>query len=118
MKFLLSVILIALFSAGAEVLIPSWWVIAVVAFLVSLFVEQKAGRAFLAGFLGIALFWLVAALIHDSANDHILSTKMAVLFHLPNYVLFIGVTALVGGLVGGLSGWAGALIRPCPDERN
>ncbi len=111
MKFLLSVILIALLSAGAEVLMP-WWAIAIVAFLVSLFIEQKAGKSFLAGFLGIVIFWLVAALVHDGANDHILSTKMAVLFHLPNYGMFICVTALIGGLVGGLSAWAGAFIRP------
>ncbi len=111
MKFLFSVILIALVSAGAEIFMP-WWTIAVVSFLVSLFIEQKAGKAFLAGFSGVALFWLVAALIHDSANDHILSAKMAMLFHLPNYGMFICVTAFVGGLIGGLSAWAGALIRP------
>ena len=111
MKFLLSIILIALLSAAGEIFMSCWWTIAVVSFLVSLFIEQRAGRAFLAGFLGIAAFWLVAALVHDSANDHILSTKMAMLFHLPNYGLFICVTTFLGGLVGGLSAWAGALIR-------
>ena len=111
MRFLLLVILIALLSAAAEVFLP-WWGIAVVSFIVSLFVSLRPGKAFLAGFLGIALFWLTAACIHELTNDHILSAKMAALFHLPNYVIFILVTALIGGLVGGLSAWAGALIRP------
>ena len=110
MRFLLSVILIALLAAGAEYFMP-WWSVAVVCFIVSLLIKQRAGRAFLAGFCGIALMWLVIALIHDIANDHILSTRMAALFHLPNYGLFIVVTVLIGGLVGGLSAWAGALLR-------
>jgi hypothetical protein len=95
----------------AEFWLP-WWSIAVVCFLVSFFAGLRGGKAFLAGFLGIALFWLVAALVHDVPNEHILSTRMAVLFKLPNYLLFILVTVVLGGLIGGLSAWAGALVRP------
>jgi len=114
MRFFLSVILIALLSAAAEYFFP-WWAVAVVAFVVSAFIRQKPGKSFLAGFSGIGMFWLTACLVHDSANGHILSARMAALFHLPNYVLFIVVTVFVGGLVGGLSAWAGALIRPKTD---
>ena len=114
MRFLLSVILIALLSAAAEYYCP-WWMVAIAAFVVSAFIRQKPGAAFLAGFSGIGLFWLTACVIHDCANGHILSTRMAALFHLPNYSLFIAVTVLVGGLVGGLSAWAGALVRPKTD---
>ena len=88
----------------------SWWSVAVVSFIVSVIIRQKQGRAFLSGFAGVGIFWLVAALMRDGANDHILSTRMAALFHLPNYGLFIGVTVLIGALVGGLSAWAGALM--------
>ena len=111
MRFLLSVILIILLSALAEYFLP-WWSVAVVAFLVSAFIAQKPGKAFLAGFSGIAIFWLLACLVKDMANDHILSTRMAALFHLPNYGLFIVVTVFIGGLVGGLAAWSGALLRP------
>jgi len=111
MRFLLSIILIALLSAVAEHFFP-WWTIGVVSFVVSASISQKPGKAFLMGFYGIALFWLVAAMLHDIANDHILSTRMAALFHLPGYWLFIAVTILIGGLVGGLSALAGALMRP------
>jgi len=111
MKFILSIILVALLSAAAEYFLP-WWSIAVVCFLVSLFVKQTGRRAFLMGFLGVGIFWLVAAMMHDVPNEHILSARMATLFHLPNYALFILVTVIIGGLVGGLAAWTGALLRP------
>lgn len=111
MRFVLSVILIAVLSAVAEYFLP-WWTIAVVAFLVSLLTLMRPGKAFLAGFCGVALCWLIAALLRDIPNEHILSVRMAALFHLPNYALFIVVTIVVGGLVGGLAAWAGSLLRP------
>ena len=107
MKFISTVILIALLSAVAEWFLP-WWMIAVVAFVVSIFIPLKPGKAFLAGFVGIGTFWLIACTIQDVPNEHILSTRMAALFHLPGYGLFIAVTVLIGGLLGGLSAWAGA----------
>ena len=111
MRFLLSILLVAILSAIAEYFLP-WWSIALVSFLVALLVRPRGGKAFFMGFLGIGLFWLIAALLHDTANHHILSTRMAALFHLPSYGLFIVVTVIIGALVGGLSSWAGALIRP------
>ena len=86
-----------------------YYVTAGVLILVSAFLVRRGSSA------GIGLFWLTACIIHDSANGHILSARMAALFHLPNYVMFIVVTVFIGGLVGGLSAWAGALIRPKND---
>jgi hypothetical protein len=110
MRFIITVILIVLLSATAEYFFP-WWTIAVVCFLVSVFVRQKPGKAFWMGFLGIAVFWLGAAMLHDISNAHILSRRMAALFHLPHYTLFVAVTVLIGGLVGGLSALVGALLH-------
>ena len=107
MKFILSVVLIALLSAVVAYFLP-WWSVAIVAF----FIGGRSRKAFLAGFCGVALCWLVAALTHDLANDHILSSRMAVLFKLPNYSLFMCVTVLVGGLIGGLAAWSGSMLRP------
>lgn len=115
MKFFLSVILIAFFSAIAGYLMfMPWWAIGVASFLVTLIRGDKPGRAFLAGFLGVALFWLTVALVHDIPNEHILSSRMAALFHLPDHWLFMLVTVIVGGLVGGLAAWAAALLRYNP----
>jgi len=110
MKFFLSIILIAVLSAVAEYFLP-WWSLAIVSFLVTLIIAIKPGKAFLAGFLGIAIFWLIAVLLKDIPNDHILSGRMAALFHLPNYFLFSVVTILAGSLIGGLAAWSGALFR-------
>src|SRR5580658_3393397 len=111
MRFLLAVMLIVFLSAVTEWFLP-WWMIAVVSFIVSLLITLKPGKAFLAGLVGIGIFWLVASLLHDVPNEHILSTRMAVVFHLPNYCLFILVTVFIGGLIGGLSALAGAFFRP------
>src|SRR5580658_8683649 len=110
MRFLLAVMLIVFLSAIAEWFLP-WWMIAVVSFIVSLLITMKPGKAFLAGFVGIGVFWLITSLLHDVPNEHILSARMAALFHLPNYGLFIVVTVFIGGLIGGLAALAGALLN-------
>ena len=112
MKLLTAIILIALGSAVAEYFLP-WWTIAIVAFVVSLAVDLRPGKAFLSGFLGIAVFWLIAALVRDIPNVHILSSEMAVLFFkTPAYGMFIFVTVLAGALVGGVAAWSAAYFRP------
>lgn len=110
MRFLLGILSIAILSAIAEFLLP-WWSVAAIAFLISLTQNQKGGRAFLMGFLGVGLCWLSVALYRDIANEHILSTRMAALFTLPGKGMFIIITVIVGALVGGLSSWAGVLIK-------
>jgi len=110
MRLIISILLIAILAAFAEYFLP-WWSAAIVCFIITLIVALRPGNAFLAGFIGIGIFWLIAALYHDIPNQHILSQRMAVLFKLPNYSLFILVTVLIGALVGGLAGWAGGLVR-------
>jgi hypothetical protein len=110
MKFLLTVLVTALLCALSAYFLP-WWTVAVISFLVAVFTRQPPGRSFLAGFCGVGALWLVVALFRDIRNDHILSTRMAELFHLSGYNMFIVVTVLVGALVGGLAAWAGGLIN-------
>lgn len=110
MRFTTSVILTIVPAAAAEYFFP-WWTIAVVAFVIAFFAGLRPGKAFLSGFTAIGLLWLAWALWADLANDHILSGKMAVLFNLPNYILFILVTTLVGAVGGGLAAWSGALMK-------
>jgi hypothetical protein len=108
MRFLIAVILIALCSAAAEYFLP-WWTMAVMSFLVAF--ALRPPKAFMCGFLGIAVLWLIAAMFKDIPNEHILSRRMAVLFHLPGYGLFMLVTVLLGALIGGTAAAAGALFR-------
>lgn len=103
---ILAIIVVA-FVAGT---ITPWWSVAVAAFLVALIAGHRPGRGFLAGFLAIGLYWLGLALYRDAANEHILAGRMAILFHLPGPYAFAAVTGIIGGLVGGLSAWAGSLL--------
>jgi hypothetical protein len=110
MRLLITIILIALLSLAAEYFFP-WWSIAIVCYLVMLFAGFNSGKAFLAGFAGVFFLWLAIALIKDIANAQILSSRMAELFHLPHYFIYILIAAVVGGLVGGLAGWSGAVVK-------
>ncbi|MDB5252860.1 MAG: hypothetical protein JWP27_2029 [Flaviaesturariibacter sp.] len=112
MRFLVSILLVALFSFIAGLFLP-WWSLAIVAFLVGLLVPQSLGRSFLAGFLGIFLLWGFLAAWIDLANNHVLSGKIAQLFKLgAASVLLILITALIGALVGGFAALSGASLRP------
>lgn len=87
-----------------------WWSVGAIAFLVVLIMPMRSGRSFLIGLLSGFVSWLVVALVIDARNHHLLSGKMAQLFHLPGSTLFILVTAAVGGILAGLSAWAGSLL--------
>jgi hypothetical protein len=111
MRFLLSILLIAVLGFIAGLFLP-WWSIAIVAFLVLILLPQGLGRSFLAGFLGIFMLWFLIALVQDVKNDHILSRKVAELFKLgPASILLIIITALVGGLVAGFAAMSGSSLR-------
>lgn len=110
MRLLLAIIFIALL-AGAATYLLSWWMIAAPAFAITYTLGFRPGKGFLAGFLGITILWLVVALYADIRNNHLLSSKMAQIFSLPNSAAFLAVTVLLGALIGGLAGLSGALVR-------
>jgi hypothetical protein len=103
MKFFISLILIAFLSFAACLYLP-WWSIAVVAFLVVLFIPQSPGRAFLCGFLALAILWGGLSFWISNNNEHILAHRVSQLvLQADNPYLLIVVTALIGGLVAGLA---------------
>lgn len=111
MKFVLTLLLTALLSFIAGLYLP-WWSIAIIAFLAALLIQPRVGVGFLAGFLGIFLLWGALSFWIDTANESILSHKIAQLFPLGgSSLLLILVTAFVGGLVGGFAAMAGSSIR-------
>jgi len=101
MKFLTTLLLIALLSYVAGFYFPDW-VVAPTAFLVILLIPLRPLPAFLAGFLGLFLLWGGLALAANAANGGILASRIAVLLQLKGspYAL-IFVTALAGALMGG-----------------
>lgn len=113
MKFLSALILTALlaFACGLYGILP-WWSFAITSLMVAVAVHQKAGKAFLAGFLGLFLLWSVLAFLKDSANDHLLATKVAQILPLGgSYIVLIVVTGIIGGLVAGLAALTGSYLR-------
>jgi hypothetical protein len=109
-RFLFVLALTAI-ASGFAVQATPWWVAMPIAFLVVLVLPMRGGRSFLATGLGVALSFFILSFMTDSANEHILSGRMAALFHLPSYVFMLVLTTLVGFVTGGLGGWTAALFR-------
>ena len=111
MKLFLSIVLTGLLCFIAGLFLP-WWSIAIIAFLVGLLLPQSLGRHFLSGFLGVFLLWLILALWIDSKNEHILSVRIAQLFHLGSASFaMVLITALIGGLIGGFAAMSGGSLQ-------
>src|SRR3569623_2148734 len=88
-----------------------WWMMAVIAFATAFFISKKPGKTFLAGFAGVSVAWLILALIKSLPNDNILASRVATLMQLPNWIMLLLVTGLIGGLVGGMAALSGALVK-------
>jgi apolipoprotein N-acyltransferase len=111
MKFLTALLLTALtaFAAGFWL---DWWSIAIAAFLIALLVHQRAGKAFLSGFLGVFILWGILSWWIDIKNGGILSKKIAEVLPLGgSSLLLILVTAFIGALVAGFGALSGSYLR-------
>lgn len=110
-KFLVSIVLIALISFLACLYLP-WWSIAIVSLLVAIIFPQKPLWAFLAGFCALFVLWTILAFIISSSNNHILAHRMSlvVLNNDSPFVLMV-ITGLIGALVAGFAALAGSFVR-------
>ena len=110
MKFIVSILLVALLAFAMGLFLP-WWTIAVAAFIVTIVIVQSPAASFLAGFAGIFLLWALLAWIINSSNDAILAPRVATILPLGGSAgVLIVVTAFIGGLVGGFAGLTGGLL--------
>lgn len=117
MKFLTATILTAILAFISGLFLP-WWGMAITSLLVAVLVHQKAGKAFLSGFLGVFLLWAGLAWWIDMKNNGILSKKIATILPLGgNTILLIGVTGLIGGLIAGFAAMSGSFLRASPKGR-
>jgi hypothetical protein len=111
MKFIISIVLIALLSVTACLYLP-WWTIALVAFLVAALIPQNPGKSFLTGFIALFLLWGSLAWFLSSNNNHILAHKVSVLIIKKNSAaMLVGLTAFIGALVAGFAALAGSYVR-------
>ena len=110
MKLISAIITVIILCAILENYL-SWWIIAPIAFVVSYLFRLKWYSAFFAGFVGLFLLWAGMAFFIDHSNEHILAGKVSVLFiKSAKPMVIIALTGIIGGLVAGFGGMAGALL--------
>jgi len=111
MKFLISILLIALVSFVAGLYLP-WWSIALAAFVVIALIPQKPLYAFLSGFIAIFILWSGMSFIISNKNDHILAHKISmIILKSDSPVSLVLITGLIGALVAGCGALAGSYLR-------
>jgi len=130
MKFIIKLVLILVLSALLQMVLP-FWIVAVVAFLVSLLLSERPRKwqfsrkkngpsfSFLAGFLAIFILWAGMAYGFDLANNALLSNRISDLLFAGNGIelpAFLGshsvvlLTGLFGGIWAGFAGMAGNVL--------
>ena len=88
-----------------------WWIIAVIAGMLSFIFDIKVGASFWAGFVAAAFLWGGYAGFLDVQNNGILAGRVGKLFgNMPGFVLIL-ITAIIGGIFGGLGAMTGSLGR-------
>ncbi len=111
MKFFISTTLIAVLSFAACLFLP-WWVIAIAGFIVAFAIPQKAGLAFLSGFIALFVLWAGISIYMSSANGNLFVHKMSILFlKADNPTMLFLFTGLIGGLVAGFGSLSGRLFK-------
>ena len=113
MKFILSIVLVALvtYAVGIYGSLP-WWSFVVTNLIIAIALPIKPLQSFIAGALGVGALWAGLALGIDLANNHILSSKVAQILPLGgSYIALIIVTAFLGALLGGLASLTGSFVR-------
>ena len=108
MKFLLQVVFIVLLAWLLESFFP-WWSIAVAAFAGGFLLNTRSN--FTAGFLGIALLWLIKSIFINMVAATDLTQRVAELLFVKYDLLLTFITAILGGLVGGFASLSGSLLK-------
>ncbi len=105
------IVLIAFLSLCAQFLLP-WWTLAIVAFAICYWRSPGAGWAFWYGFAGVAIVWLMYALLIQLRTDGVFVGRMSELLFKANTPFLPALaTAIISGLVGGLAGLSGFYVR-------
>ena len=111
MKFIVSILLIALLSVAACLYLP-WWSIAIVAFIVAAAIPQTPWKSFLTGFISLFLLWGSLSWYISSNNEHLLAHKVSmIILKTDSPYSLVLVTALIGSLVAGFASLAGSFVR-------
>ncbi len=110
MLFITKLVLIGVLGLIVSFILP-WWGLMVVAFLITFLMPGNNFNAFLSGFLGAGLVWMVMAWKIDVETASIMSQKIVQLFPVNDTNMLVIITGLIGGLSGGLGAFTGNSFR-------
>ncbi len=106
MKFLIQLIATMVICFALQYFLP-WWTMAIGACGAGYFFKNKGYVSFLAGLVGVAILWVGMSLYIDLATHAVLTDKINKLLPVNAFLL----TAVIGGLVGGLAALTGSLLK-------
>lgn len=107
-------ILILLISLVAQFFLP-WWVIAPIAFGLAARTNENGKKSFWNAFFAIFILWACMALLRSLPNENLLANRVAEMLSLPaasyNWLILVFISGIIGGLVAGVSAFAGFQFR-------
>jgi hypothetical protein len=102
-KFIASLFATGLLAFSMGLILP-WWSISIAGIIPAFLIPQKRYFSFLSAFLAVFIFWGALAAYISLQNDHILAHRISILvLKKDDPFLLILVTALIGGVVSGIS---------------
>lgn len=110
MIFLFRLVLISVLTYSTALFTP-WWSAIVCAAMIAFFMPGNNFNAFLSGFMGVGLVWMVMAWKVDIETGSIMSLKMVNLLPVNDGNMLIIVTAVIGGVSGALGAFTGNSFR-------
>ena len=99
------------FSFWIVSLFLPWWTLMIPAVILGATLFDRSLAAFTVGFAALFAAWLVQVLYVNLANESILSTRIAEMLGVGHSWAVILITALIGGLIGGMGTLLGSQIR-------
>lgn len=91
-------------------LVLPWWSIALPGLVLGYYFQKPAWPSFGWGFLALFLLWAGQALYIHSANEGLLSTRIAEMLQMNSPYWVILITGVLGGLVSGMATMCGSYI--------
>ncbi|MEO6489378.1 MAG: hypothetical protein ABIO04_05495 [Ferruginibacter sp.] len=111
MKFIVSLILMAVLSFAICLYLP-WWSISIACFVVALFIRLRPGIAFLCGFLSLFILWGGLSFYISCNNNDILAHRISqIILKKDDPLLLIIATGLIGALVAAFAALSGSILR-------
>jgi len=110
MKFIFGIIGMILAGLLAAQFLP-WWSVVLVCFIVGAMLNMNGWKSFLCGLVAIFLLWGLSAGWDFHNGSYIIANRIAELLGGISGVALMFVTALIGGLLGGLGSMTGGYFR-------